>query len=163
MLPIFSFTVNKRVYSIFFFGFLLDLLYLNLVSFLCYPTHAVYEFAYFLCRYRDFVYSHLRLIYLWLQVCRSADVAVRVESQLKLVIRPMYSNPPIHGASIVATILKDRYCISGSAVRNFKLYITDVDELLYHQLGKYFKSIREFSIIRNATRAKFCQRRVSLD
>ncbi|KAK4401178.1 Aspartate aminotransferase 3, chloroplastic [Sesamum angolense] len=41
-------------------------------------------------------------------VCRSADVASRVESQLKLVIRPMYSNPPIHGASIVATILKDR-------------------------------------------------------
>ncbi|PIM97501.1 Aspartate aminotransferase/Glutamic oxaloacetic transaminase AAT1/GOT2 [Handroanthus impetiginosus] len=41
-------------------------------------------------------------------VCRSADVANRVESQLKLVVRPMYSNPPIHGASIVATILKDR-------------------------------------------------------
>ncbi|KAK4422280.1 Aspartate aminotransferase 3, chloroplastic [Sesamum alatum] len=41
-------------------------------------------------------------------VCRTADVASRVESQLKLVIRPMYSNPPIHGASIVATILKDR-------------------------------------------------------
>ncbi|KAI4377638.1 hypothetical protein MLD38_015234 [Melastoma candidum] len=40
-------------------------------------------------------------------VCKSADVASRVESQLKLVIRPMYSNPPIHGASIVATILKD--------------------------------------------------------
>ncbi|ONK69048.1 uncharacterized protein A4U43_C05F18740 [Asparagus officinalis] len=40
-------------------------------------------------------------------VCKSADVAGRVESQLKLVIRPMYSNPPIHGASIVATILKD--------------------------------------------------------
>lgn len=41
-------------------------------------------------------------------VCKSSDVASRVESQLKLVIRPMYSNPPIHGASIVATILKDR-------------------------------------------------------
>ncbi|XP_076906590.1 aspartate aminotransferase, cytoplasmic-like [Bidens hawaiensis] len=41
-------------------------------------------------------------------VCKSADVATRVESQLKLVIRPMYSNPPIHGASIVSTIFKDR-------------------------------------------------------
>ncbi|XP_010110107.2 aspartate aminotransferase 3, chloroplastic [Morus notabilis] len=41
-------------------------------------------------------------------VCKTADVASRVESQLKLVIRPMYSNPPIHGASIVAIILKDR-------------------------------------------------------
>lgn len=46
-----------------------------------------------------------------LQVCNNADVASRVESQLKLVIRPMYSNPPLHGASIVATILKDRYLI----------------------------------------------------
>ncbi|PHT65532.1 Aspartate aminotransferase, cytoplasmic [Capsicum annuum] len=36
------------------------------------------------------------------------DVASKVESQLKLVTRTMYSNPPIHGASIVATILKDR-------------------------------------------------------
>ncbi|OWM76964.1 hypothetical protein CDL15_Pgr011689 [Punica granatum] len=41
-------------------------------------------------------------------VCKNADVAGRVESQLKLVIRPMYSNPPIHGASIVAMILRDR-------------------------------------------------------
>lgn len=41
-------------------------------------------------------------------VCKTADVAKRVESQLKLVIRPMYSNPPIHGAAIVTAILKDR-------------------------------------------------------
>lgn len=41
-------------------------------------------------------------------VCKSSDVASRVESQVKLVIRPMYSNPPIHGASIVAKILSDR-------------------------------------------------------
>jgi len=38
-------------------------------------------------------------------------VAKRVESQLKLVVRPMYSNPPIHGASIVAAILKDKYVL----------------------------------------------------
>ncbi|KAK9946691.1 hypothetical protein M0R45_012139 [Rubus argutus] len=41
-------------------------------------------------------------------VCKTAEVASCVESQLKLVIRPMYNNPPIHGASIVAAILKDR-------------------------------------------------------
>ncbi|CAM8925874.1 unnamed protein product [Rhodiola kirilowii] len=41
-------------------------------------------------------------------VCKTEDIAKKVESQLKLVIRPMYSSPPIHGASIVATILKDR-------------------------------------------------------
>lgn len=29
----------------------------------------------------------------------------RVESQLKIVVRPMYSNPPVHGARIAAAIL----------------------------------------------------------
>ncbi|OMO91032.1 Aspartate/other aminotransferase [Corchorus olitorius] len=41
-------------------------------------------------------------------VCKTADTARRVESQLKLIIRPLYSNPPIHGAAIVTGILKDR-------------------------------------------------------
>jgi len=30
-----------------------------------------------------------------------------IESQLKILIRPMYSNPPVHGARIVSTILSD--------------------------------------------------------
>jgi aromatic-amino-acid transaminase len=38
-------------------------------------------------------------------VCASADEAARVLSQLKIVIRTNYSNPPIHGAQIVATVL----------------------------------------------------------
>ena len=38
-------------------------------------------------------------------VCASAEEAERLESQLKLVIRPMYSNPPIHGARIVEEVL----------------------------------------------------------
>ncbi|CAM9237439.1 unnamed protein product [Choristocarpus tenellus] len=38
-------------------------------------------------------------------VCRDPEEAARVSSQLKLVIRPMYSNPPIHGARLVAEIL----------------------------------------------------------
>ncbi|XP_039018581.1 aspartate aminotransferase, cytoplasmic-like isoform X2 [Hibiscus syriacus] len=41
-------------------------------------------------------------------VCKTADVARRVESQLRLIIGPFYSNPPIHGAAIVTAILKDR-------------------------------------------------------
>ncbi|KAK7274086.1 hypothetical protein RIF29_15158 [Crotalaria pallida] len=36
------------------------------------------------------------------------SVKLRVKSQVKLVVRPMYSNPPIHGASILAAILRDR-------------------------------------------------------
>jgi aromatic-amino-acid transaminase len=38
-------------------------------------------------------------------VCQSAEEAARVLSQLKVVIRTNYSNPPIHGAQIVATVL----------------------------------------------------------
>uniref|UniRef100_A0A3Q3IBT6 Aspartate aminotransferase n=1 Tax=Monopterus albus TaxID=43700 RepID=A0A3Q3IBT6_MONAL len=38
-------------------------------------------------------------------LCSDADEAKRVESQLKILIRPMYSNPPINGARIVTTIL----------------------------------------------------------
>lgn len=37
----------------------------------------------------------------------SEDEAARVVSQLKRTIRPMYSNPPRHGARIVSTILSD--------------------------------------------------------
>mmetsp|Transcript_20710 Transcript_20710/g.49059 ORF Transcript_20710/g.49059 Transcript_20710/m.49059 type:complete len:426 (-) Transcript_20710:247-1524(-) len=40
-------------------------------------------------------------------VCGSPEEAERLESQLKLVIRPMYSNPPIHGARIVEEVLGD--------------------------------------------------------
>jgi len=40
-------------------------------------------------------------------VCADADEAKRVESQLKIIIRPMYSNPPCNGARIASTILND--------------------------------------------------------
>ncbi|WP_295637936.1 amino acid aminotransferase [uncultured Methylibium sp.] len=38
-------------------------------------------------------------------VCASKDEAARVLSQLKIVIRTNYSNPPTHGATVVATVL----------------------------------------------------------
>ncbi|XP_073461741.1 aspartate aminotransferase, mitochondrial [Aquarana catesbeiana] len=38
-------------------------------------------------------------------VCSDADEAKRVESQLKILIRPLYSNPPLNGARIAAAIL----------------------------------------------------------
>lgn len=40
-------------------------------------------------------------------VCEDAAEAGRVESQMKLIARPMYSNPPLHGALLVSTILHD--------------------------------------------------------
>jgi len=38
-------------------------------------------------------------------VCGTKDEAARVLSQLKIVIRTNYSNPPTHGAQVVATVL----------------------------------------------------------
>jgi aromatic-amino-acid transaminase len=39
-------------------------------------------------------------------VCASAEDAARVLSQLKIMIRTNYSNPPTHGAQVVATVLE---------------------------------------------------------
>ncbi|KAG6042299.1 Aspartate aminotransferase, mitochondrial [Claviceps citrina] len=39
-------------------------------------------------------------------VCANAAEKETVESQLKILIRPLYSNPPIHGARIAAKILR---------------------------------------------------------
>ncbi|KAI3867886.1 hypothetical protein MKW92_042940 [Papaver armeniacum] len=38
-----------------------------------------------------------------------SEVVGKVESQLKLVMRPMHSNPPIYGPSLVLNILKDSH------------------------------------------------------
>jgi hypothetical protein len=38
-------------------------------------------------------------------ICNSKQEAETVMSQIKIVIRPMYSNPPVHGARIASEIL----------------------------------------------------------
>ncbi len=40
-------------------------------------------------------------------VCADAAEATRVLSQLKIVVRTNYSNPPTHGAALVETVLRD--------------------------------------------------------
>lgn len=40
-------------------------------------------------------------------VCNDGEERDRVMSQMKIIVRAMYSNPPIHGARIVETILND--------------------------------------------------------
>ncbi|MCY1200063.1 Aromatic-amino-acid aminotransferase [compost metagenome] len=40
-------------------------------------------------------------------VCASADIAQCVLSQLKAIVRTIYSSPPLHGARLVATVLSD--------------------------------------------------------
>jgi aspartate aminotransferase len=38
-------------------------------------------------------------------VCATQEEQKAVESQIKILIRPMYSNPPLTGARIVSTVL----------------------------------------------------------
>ena len=40
-------------------------------------------------------------------VCADAEEKARILSQLKTIIRPMYSSPPRHGSSLVKTVLQD--------------------------------------------------------
>ncbi|KAJ9353121.1 mitochondrial TPA: aspartate transaminase [Paecilomyces variotii] len=40
-------------------------------------------------------------------VCESPEEKKRVDSQIKILTRPLYSNPPIHGARIASTIMND--------------------------------------------------------
>ncbi len=40
-------------------------------------------------------------------VCADVEEKKRVDSQIKILVRPMYSNPPIHGARIASEILND--------------------------------------------------------
>ncbi|BFZ59212.1 aspartate transaminase aat1 [Saitoella coloradoensis] len=40
-------------------------------------------------------------------MCDSAEEAKKVDSQIKIIVRAMYSNPPIHGARLVSEVLGD--------------------------------------------------------
>ena len=40
-------------------------------------------------------------------LCASDAEAANVESQMKAIARPMYSNPPLHGAALGSTVLID--------------------------------------------------------
>lgn len=40
-------------------------------------------------------------------VCADDEEKKRVDSQVKILVRPLYSNPPVHGARIASTILND--------------------------------------------------------
>eukprot|EP00287_Rhodomonas_sp_CCMP768_P021677 CAMPEP_0202821550 /NCGR_PEP_ID=MMETSP1389-20130828/10448_1 /ASSEMBLY_ACC=CAM_ASM_000865 /TAXON_ID=302021 /ORGANISM="Rhodomonas sp., Strain CCMP768" /LENGTH=414 /DNA_ID=CAMNT_0049494333 /DNA_START=19 /DNA_END=1263 /DNA_ORIENTATION=+ len=41
-------------------------------------------------------------------LCSDKEAAGRVQSQLKAIVRPMYSNPQLHGARLVALVLGDK-------------------------------------------------------
>lgn len=41
-------------------------------------------------------------------ITASPEEKAKVDSQLKILVRPLYSNPPVHGARIAGTILADK-------------------------------------------------------
>ncbi|XP_021426200.2 glutamic-oxaloacetic transaminase 2a, mitochondrial [Oncorhynchus mykiss] len=71
-------------------------------------------------------------------VCKDAEEAKRVESQLKILIRPIYSNPPMNGARIAATILNtpDLYKEWLGEVHGMANRIITMRELLVANLKK---------------------------
>ncbi|KAI1797829.1 PLP-dependent transferase [Ganoderma leucocontextum] len=69
-------------------------------------------------------------------VTSSPEERARVDSQLKIVIRPMYSNPPLHGARIASTILRDSqlYGLWESEVKHMADRIIQMRDRLYDNL-----------------------------
>jgi aspartate/tyrosine/aromatic aminotransferase len=85
-----------------------------------------------------------------LVVCPNSAVKMRVGSQIKRVIRPMYSNPPAHGARIVLKILKDPDLFSSwqKQVGQMRHRISIARESLIQRLLAKSKN-RDFSFLKH--------------
>jgi len=83
-------------------------------------------------------------------VCNSPEEARAVESQLKIIIRPMYSNPPIHGARLVNEVFQneDLYAEWLVEVKGMADRIITMRSTLKENLAKE-GSIRDWSHITN--------------
>jgi len=83
-------------------------------------------------------------------VCDNATVAQAVESQLKILIRPMYSNPPLYPARIVSTIFSDPQLFSlwSSEVKEMANRIISMRVKLSDEL-KRLGSKRDWSHVTN--------------
>jgi len=81
----------------------------------------------------------------------SQEEKARVDSQLKIVIRPMYSNPPVHGARIANTILGDEalYVQWTGEVKGMADRIITMREKLYNLLTHDFKTPGEWGHIKS--------------
>ncbi|XP_067624308.1 aspartate aminotransferase, mitochondrial-like isoform X1 [Eurosta solidaginis] len=60
-------------------------------------------------------------------ICSSAEEAKRVASNVKTLIRPMYSNPPVHGARIAIEIFKDNEL--------YKIWMEDLKTMANRTIG----------------------------
>jgi len=84
-------------------------------------------------------------------VCADPEERARVESQLKIVIRPMYSNPPLHGARIANTILANEnlYKEWEGEVEGMANRIISMREKLYDLLSKTHNTPGEWGHIKS--------------
>jgi len=84
-------------------------------------------------------------------VCADPEERARVESQLKIVIRPMYSNPPLHGARIANTILGNEslYREWESEVEGMANRIISMRERLYDLLTQTHKTPGEWGHVKS--------------
>jgi len=75
----------------------------------------------------------------------------RVDSQLKIIIRPMYSNPPLHGARIANTILSNPnlYTQWESEVKGMANRIIGMREKLYNTLTHELKTPGEWGHVKS--------------
>lgn len=83
-------------------------------------------------------------------LCQDKDEADRCMSQLKILVRPMYSNPPIHGAHLVREILgsKDLRAewlleVKSMADRIIKVRAALKDNLVKHGSSKPWEHITD--------------------
>ena len=96
--------------------------------------------------------------------CESKEEAERVLSQIKILIRPMYSNPPIHGARVAGIVLSDPELrpqwekeVKGMADRIISMRQQLVDnlkeegKLLYIHIYESYRAVGRF--IRTITRS----------
>eukprot|EP00249_Psilotum_nudum_P015386 c25299_g1_i1 orf=1145-2683(-) len=79
----------------------------------------------------------------------SSDIASRVKSQLKRLARPMYSNPPVHGARIVANVVGDPTLFDEwkGEMKLMAGRIKQVRQKLYDELTGKDKSGKDWSFI----------------
>ncbi|KAK7463633.1 aspartate transaminase aat1 [Stygiomarasmius scandens] len=84
-------------------------------------------------------------------VTADPEEKARVDSQLKIVIRPMYSNPPLHGARIANAILSDAalYAEWETEVKSMADRIISMREKLYNMLTHDLKTPGEWGHIKS--------------
>lgn len=74
-------------------------------------------------------------------VCADEATAVKVLSQLKMVIRPSYSSPPMHGALIVTRILEDP-----ALRRQWESELSQVSQRIITMRGRLVEELRKLNV-----------------